>query len=132
MMAIPMTVHAKGSPIDGKTYYFCVQIDSAEGLSVTNATFEKGKAGVRKPTAHQISRSREKSETVSCGLNERRAISDVTVNSKIAACHCARREFLFSPTCNREVPIRIRRSISSFRAAPSSHHTPLSTCISYR
>ncbi len=45
VMAIPMTVHAKGSPIDGKTYYFCVQIDSTEGLSVTNATFEKGKAG---------------------------------------------------------------------------------------
>jgi hypothetical protein len=46
VMAIPMTVHAKGSPIDEKTYYFCVQIDSAEGLPLTNATFEKGKAGV--------------------------------------------------------------------------------------
>jgi hypothetical protein len=45
VMAIPMTVHAKGSPIDGKTYYFCVQIDSAEGLSLTNATFEKSKPG---------------------------------------------------------------------------------------
>jgi hypothetical protein len=45
VMAIPMTVHAKGSPIDGKTYYFCVQIDSANGLSLTNAAFEKGKAG---------------------------------------------------------------------------------------
>jgi hypothetical protein len=45
VMAIPMTVHAKGSPIDGRTYYFCVQIDSAEGLSLTNATFEKGKVG---------------------------------------------------------------------------------------
>jgi hypothetical protein len=45
VMAIPMTVHAKGSPIDGKTYYFCVQIDSAEGLALTNAAFEKGKQG---------------------------------------------------------------------------------------
>jgi hypothetical protein len=43
VMAIPMTVHAKGSPIDGRTYYFCVQIDSAEGLALTKATFEKGK-----------------------------------------------------------------------------------------
>ncbi len=45
VMAIPMTVHSKGSPIDGKTYYFCVQIDSAVGLPLTDATFEKGKAG---------------------------------------------------------------------------------------
>lgn len=45
VMAIPMTVHAKGSRIDGKTYYFCVQMDSAQGLALTNATFEKGKAG---------------------------------------------------------------------------------------
>jgi hypothetical protein len=46
VMAIPMTVHAKGSPIDGKKYYFCVQIDSTDGLPLTSATFENGKAGV--------------------------------------------------------------------------------------
>jgi hypothetical protein len=45
VMAIPMTVHAKGSRIDGKTYFLCIQIDSAQGLPLTNATFEKGKAG---------------------------------------------------------------------------------------
>lgn len=45
VMAIPMTVHAKGSRIDGKTYYFCVQMDSAQGLALTSAAFEKGKAG---------------------------------------------------------------------------------------
>ena len=45
VMAIPMVVHAKGSRIDGKTYYLCIQIDSAEGVPLTAATFEDGKAG---------------------------------------------------------------------------------------
>lgn len=45
VMAIPFTVHAKGSRIDGRVYYLCVQIDSAGGLPLTTAAFEKGKAG---------------------------------------------------------------------------------------
>ena len=45
VMAIPMIVHAKGSRIDGKTYYLCIQIDSAEGAPLTAATFEDGKSG---------------------------------------------------------------------------------------
>jgi hypothetical protein len=45
VVAIPMVVHAKGSRIDGETYYLCVQIDSAEGVTLTPATFENGKPG---------------------------------------------------------------------------------------
>lgn len=45
VMAVPMTVHVKGSRLDGKTYYLCVQIDSVAGLPITAATFENGKQG---------------------------------------------------------------------------------------
>jgi hypothetical protein len=46
VMAIPMTVHAKGSRIDGKTYYLCIQIDSAEGVPLTPATFDDGRSSI--------------------------------------------------------------------------------------
>lgn len=45
VMAVPINVHVKDSPLDGKTYYLCVQIDSAEGLPTTAATFEDGELG---------------------------------------------------------------------------------------
>ena len=44
-MAIPVNVHVKGSRFDGNTYYFCVQIDSADGLQISKATFEDAKPG---------------------------------------------------------------------------------------
>jgi hypothetical protein len=45
VMAIPINVHIKGSPFDGNSYYFCVQIDSADGLQISKATFEDVKLG---------------------------------------------------------------------------------------
>jgi len=45
VMAIPITVHVNGSRLDGKTYYLCAQLDSAEGLPITAATFETGREG---------------------------------------------------------------------------------------
>jgi hypothetical protein len=45
VMAIPVVAHAKRSRIDGRTYYLCVQIDSAVGQSQTPAAFDKCKAG---------------------------------------------------------------------------------------
>jgi hypothetical protein len=45
VMAIPLNVHVKGSPFDGKTYFLCVQMDSADGLPITKAVFEDGKLG---------------------------------------------------------------------------------------
>jgi hypothetical protein len=45
VMAIPMKISAPGSRLDGETLYFCVQMDSAEGLPITHATFENGKSG---------------------------------------------------------------------------------------
>jgi hypothetical protein len=45
VMAIPMEIHIKDSRLDGKTYYLCVQLDSAEGLPITKAAFENGKPG---------------------------------------------------------------------------------------
>ncbi len=38
-----MEIHVKGSRLDGKTCYLCVQLDSAEGFPLTKATFEDGK-----------------------------------------------------------------------------------------
>ena len=46
VMAIPMSLHAKGSRVDGKTYYLCVQIESSAGLPLTAAIFENGKQGI--------------------------------------------------------------------------------------
>jgi hypothetical protein len=45
VMAIPLNVHVKNSPFDGKTYYLCVQIDSADGLPITKAVFTDSKMG---------------------------------------------------------------------------------------
>jgi hypothetical protein len=45
VMSIPIKISAKGSRLDGKTLYLCVQMDSAEGLPITKASFEKGKSG---------------------------------------------------------------------------------------
>ena len=45
VLAIPLNVHVKGSPFDGKTYFLCVQMDSADGLPITKAAFEDGKLG---------------------------------------------------------------------------------------
>ena len=45
VMAIPLNVHIKGSRFDGNTYYLCVQIDSADGVPISKATFENAKSG---------------------------------------------------------------------------------------
>ena len=45
VMAIPMNVHIKGNRFDGNTYYLCVQIDSADGIPISKATFENAKSG---------------------------------------------------------------------------------------
>lgn len=45
VMAIPVSVHRKGSKFDGNNYYLCIQIDSAEGVSISKATFESAKLG---------------------------------------------------------------------------------------
>jgi hypothetical protein len=45
VMAIPLNVHFKGCPFDRNTYYLCVQMDSADGLPITKATFEDSKLG---------------------------------------------------------------------------------------
>ncbi len=46
VMAIPINVHVKGSRFDGKNYYLCVQMDTADGLQITKATFEDAKPGL--------------------------------------------------------------------------------------
>jgi hypothetical protein len=45
VMAVAMKISAKDSRLDGKTLYMCVQMDSAEGVPITRASFEKGKSG---------------------------------------------------------------------------------------
>jgi hypothetical protein len=45
VMAIPINVHIKGSRYDGNTYYLCVEIDSADGVPISKATFENAKSG---------------------------------------------------------------------------------------
>jgi hypothetical protein len=45
VMAIPINVHVKGSPFDGKNYFLCVQIDSADGVSVSKASIDDAKPG---------------------------------------------------------------------------------------
>jgi hypothetical protein len=45
VMAIPLNVHIKGSRFDGNTYFLCVQIDSADGVPISKATFENAKSG---------------------------------------------------------------------------------------
>ena len=45
VMAIPMNVHINGSRFDGNTYYLCIQVDSAEGVPISKATFEGAKLG---------------------------------------------------------------------------------------
>jgi len=45
VMAIPMDVHIKGIRFDGNTYYLCIQIDSADEVPISKATFEDAKPG---------------------------------------------------------------------------------------
>jgi hypothetical protein len=54
VMAIPMNVHVKGSRFDGNSYFFCVQMDSADGLQVSKATFEDAKPGKGNQISVQI------------------------------------------------------------------------------
>jgi hypothetical protein len=42
-MAVPITVKNKKSPLNGKTYYLCVQIDSLPEGEVVSADFSEGK-----------------------------------------------------------------------------------------
>ncbi len=45
VMAIPISIHIKGSRFDGKNYYLCIQMDSTDGLPITKAAFEHAKLG---------------------------------------------------------------------------------------
>lgn len=45
VMAIPVSVHIKESRFDGRNYYLCVQISSAEGVQLSQATFEGTRTG---------------------------------------------------------------------------------------
>jgi hypothetical protein len=45
VMAIPINVHIKGSRFDGNMYYLCVEVDSADGVPISKATFEDAKSG---------------------------------------------------------------------------------------
>jgi hypothetical protein len=45
VMAIPINVHIKGSPFDGNNHLLCIQIDSADGLSLSKAVVEDAKPG---------------------------------------------------------------------------------------
>jgi hypothetical protein len=45
VMAIPMNVHNINSRFDGNAYFLCIQIESADGLPLSKATFEDVKLG---------------------------------------------------------------------------------------
>jgi len=45
VMAIPINVHIKGSSFDGNNYFLCIQMDSADGLSLSKATISDAKPG---------------------------------------------------------------------------------------
>ena len=45
VMAIPVSVHIKGSKFDGKNYYLCLEMSSAEGVQLSPASFESARSG---------------------------------------------------------------------------------------